>query len=86
MATDTGMKNIVKTGSVLTDATRDFTVKADVTGLLSDRFYYYEFEYKNKLSLRGRTKTAPSFATANVRFAVVSCSNYAKDILMCTRL
>lgn len=78
VATDTAMINIVKTGSVLTDATKDFSVKADVTGLLSDRFYYYEFEYNNKMSLRGRTKTAPSIAATNVRFAVVSCSNYAQ--------
>jgi alkaline phosphatase D len=78
VATDTAMMNIVKTGSVLTDAAKDFSVKADVTGLLSDKFYYYEFEYNNKMSLRGRTKTAPLSATANVRFAVVSCSNYAQ--------
>ncbi|MDB5245955.1 MAG: Alkaline phosphatase [Segetibacter sp.] len=77
VATDTAMRNIVKTGSVFTDASKDFTVKADVTGLLSDRFYYYEFDFNSKMSLRGRTKTAPSAATANVRFAVVSCSNYA---------
>jgi alkaline phosphatase D len=78
VATDTGMRNIVKTGSLLTDASRDFCVKADVTGLSSDRFYYYEFEYNTKMSIRGRTKTAPSSATPNVRFAVVSCSNYAE--------
>ncbi len=78
MATDTGMQNIVKTGQVQTDATKDFTVKTDVTGLLSDKFYYYEFQFTNKVSLRGRTKTAPAAATANVRFAVVSCSNYAE--------
>lgn len=78
MATDTAMKNVVKSGSILTDASKDFTVKADVTGLSGDRYYYYEFEYKDKMSLRGRTKTAPSFASSNVRFAVVSCSNYAE--------
>ncbi len=76
VATDTGMTNVLGTGTVTTDANRDFTVKVKLAGLLSDQFYYYEFEHNGKRSLRGRTKTAPSAATANVRFAVVSCSNY----------
>src|SRR5687767_3684355 len=34
VATDTGMTNIVQSGTYTTDATKDYTVKIDVAGLL----------------------------------------------------
>jgi alkaline phosphatase D len=76
VATDTGMVNIVKSGIAVTDSSMDFTVKVDVTGLLPNKFYFYEFEYNNKFSPRGRTKTAPLNLQDSLRFAVVSCANY----------
>jgi alkaline phosphatase D len=76
MATDTGFTNIVKSGSVTTDASKDYTVKVDVTGLQPDTWYYYRFTAMNKKSLIGRTRTAPVGSVANLRFAIVSCSNY----------
>lgn len=76
VATDTSMANIVQQGSFATDSTRDYTVKVDVTGLQPNTWYFYEFEYENKYSLRGRTKTAPIGGVDQMRFAFVSCSNY----------
>jgi alkaline phosphatase D len=75
VATDTTMTNTVAEGTVLTDATKDFTVKIDVTGLSPDTYYYYEFRYNGFYSQRGRTKTAPVGAVDSLRFAVVSCAN-----------
>lgn len=76
VATDTGMTNIVTSGSTSTSDSVDFTVKVDVTGLTADTWYYYEFTALGGNSLRGRTKTAPTGDNDNVRFAVVSCSGY----------
>jgi alkaline phosphatase D len=75
VALDTGMVNVVSQGSVMTDASKDFTVKVDVTGLESDVYYYYEFSGLGSKSIRGRTKTAPTGAVNDLRFAVVSCAN-----------
>lgn len=75
MATDTGMTNIVQSGSLLTDNTVDYTVKIDVTGLNPNTWYYYEFTYNGKRSARGRTRTTPLNNADSLRFAVVSCAN-----------
>ncbi|WP_224995309.1 alkaline phosphatase D family protein [Cesiribacter sp. SM1] len=69
--------SIVKRGHLLTDADRDYTVKVDVDGLEPATTYYYLFSAGNANSLVGRTRTAPAHAEADqLRFAVVSCSNY----------
>lgn len=78
MATDTAMANVVASGTAMTSASRDYTVKVDVTGLQANRWYYYEFEYLGRRSLIGRTRTAPAAGAAvdSLRFALMSCSNY----------
>lgn len=75
MATDTSMSNVISQGSMLTDASVDYTVKFDVTGLNPDTYYYYEFEALGQRSVRGRTKTAPTGVIDSLRFALVSCAN-----------
>ncbi len=74
MATDTGMVNIVQQGTATTNASRDYCVKVDVTGLSPNSTYYYEFDYQQSASIRGRTKTLPVGNVDSLRFAVVSCS------------
>ncbi|MBN8697270.1 MAG: alkaline phosphatase D family protein [Bacteroidetes bacterium] len=76
MALDTAMQTVVQSGSTITDAYSDYTVKIDVTNLQADTYYYYEFETSGKYSVRGRTKTAPQGNTDSARFAVVSCANF----------
>jgi alkaline phosphatase D len=80
MATDTALKNVVKTGTFSTDNAKDYTVKIDVTGLAANTTYYYAFTALGKRSMIGRTKTTPSVSAANLtdvlKFAVVSCANY----------
>lgn len=76
MATDTGMTNVVKYGSLITNNLVDYTVKVDVTGLNANTWYYYEFTVNGKKSPRGRTRTTPTTNIDSLRFAVVSCANY----------
>lgn len=76
MALDTGMTNIVATGSLVTHDEIDFTAKIDVEGLESGTWYYYDFKALGLHSLRGRTRTLPTGLVDRARFAVMSCSNY----------
>jgi alkaline phosphatase D len=75
VAADNAFTNIVAQGNTQTDASKDFTVKVDVTGLSPNTFYFYEFEYNGSYSAVGRTKTLPVGNVENIRFAVVSCAN-----------
>ncbi|GIV34785.1 MAG: alkaline phosphatase D [Chitinophagales bacterium] len=73
---DTLFTTLVANGTATTDASRDYTVKVDVTGLQPATYYYYQFEHNGRKSLIGRTKTAPAGNNTHIRFAVVSCSDY----------
>ncbi|MCT1516819.1 alkaline phosphatase D family protein [Dietzia cercidiphylli] len=77
---DPGFSQVVRSGSVVTDAGRDHTVKFDCTGLAPDRWYHYRFRALGQTSPTGRTRTAPAHgalpATGRWRIGVVSCSNW----------
>ncbi|MEC6391178.1 alkaline phosphatase D family protein [Acinetobacter pittii] len=75
IAADDQFKQNLKTGTVETTKTDDFTVKVDATGLQAGTIYYYRFRFGNKISSVGQTKTLP-ISTNKVSFAVCSCSNY----------
>jgi alkaline phosphatase D len=75
MATDKNFSSIVNSGTVVTDSSKDYTVKVDVNGLQPNTWYYYRFKGHGVYSITGRTRTAPASAVNNLRFAVVSCSN-----------
>ncbi|MCP9237355.1 alkaline phosphatase D family protein [Lewinella sp. JB7] len=77
MATDPQLEQVVREGTVTTDADLDYTVKVDVDGLAAGTTYYYGFRALGRPSLTGRTKTTPTGSTSDhLRFGVVSCSNY----------
>jgi alkaline phosphatase D len=77
VATDAGMTDVVSSGTVYTDATRDYTVKIDVTGLDSDTTYYYQFAGKDgQASTIGKTRTLPLGSVSSVKMAVCSCANF----------
>ncbi len=77
VATDTGLQNVVQSGTFTTNAERDYTVKVDVTGLTAGTTYYYGFSALGANSLTGKTKTTPTGDQADhLKFAIVSCSNY----------
>lgn len=78
MALDPEMTTIVRTGTLTTDSTRDWTVKVDVTSLFQDTAYYYRFSALGETSFIARTRTAPAptTVTTRLRFAVVSCASF----------
>lgn len=84
VATDPQMSNIVRSSDdnqdssqpTTTDGVRDYTYKVDVTGLSPATSYYYQFESLGQTSAIGRTRTAPSGDSEQLRFAVCSCSKY----------
>ncbi|MGB0167041.1 MAG: alkaline phosphatase D family protein, partial [Luteibaculum sp.] len=77
IATDPELEHLVQEGEFLTGEFRDFTVKVDVKGLKPGTTYYYDFECEGRKSITGRTKTTPAGNNiSELRFGVVSCSNY----------
>ena len=78
VATNPQMTQVVRQGQLTTNQSKDYTVKIDVTGLDPFTNYYYQFEALGKQSIVGKTRTAPAQddLVDNLRFAVVSCSNY----------
>jgi alkaline phosphatase D len=77
VATDPGLRDVVREGTVRTDALRDHTVKVDVRGLQPRTRYFYAFSTGSARSIVGSTRTAPARGTAaDLRFALASCSNF----------
>ncbi|WP_072738265.1 alkaline phosphatase D family protein [Rhodococcus triatomae] len=78
IARDAGFAQMVASGSVVTDASRDHTVKVDVAGLAPATDYHYRFSVAGEHSPVGRTRTAPAADAdpGRLRFGVVSCSNW----------
>jgi alkaline phosphatase D len=59
---------------------RDYTVKIDLDGRLgSNRYYYYRFIYHQTASRTGRCRTLPSPTESldKIKFAVLTCQDYA---------
>lgn len=73
---DPALSDLLVEAEVLTDASRDYTVKVDVEGLQPGTTYYYRFEAGAAQSSVGRTKTLPVGAVERLRFAFTSCANY----------
>jgi alkaline phosphatase D len=78
LAADPSFTRIVRSGSASTGPDRDHTVKVDATRLAAATTYWYRFEFDGVTSPVGRTRTAPSLLALvpQLRFGVVSCSNW----------
>jgi alkaline phosphatase D len=77
MALDEAFLERTAQGTVTADASGDFTVKVDVSGLVWGRHYYYRFAAQGRWSSVGRTRLAPAGSEATkLRFGVCSCANY----------
>jgi alkaline phosphatase D len=76
LAKDEGFEQLMASGTMLTNASRDYTVKVDVTGLQSGSSYYYRFFCNNRSSAVGRTRTLPDGKPEKFVMAAVSCSNF----------
>jgi len=73
---DRQFDQLVASGTLITEASRDYTVKVDVTGLHSDTAYYYRFNSQQVVSNIGSTRTLPEGKPESFTLGVVSCSNY----------
>lgn len=83
IAGDPDFSSPVQSGQLTTDASRDHTVKVNVTGLAPATTHYYRFTVldgpaKGAQSRTGRTRTAPAEGAnpEHIRFGVCSCANY----------
>ncbi len=76
IAADASFGSIVNSGTATTDSSKDYTIKVDATGLQPNTWYYYRFAYDTFYSVTGRTRTLPTGAVNNLRFAVASCQDY----------
>lgn len=76
IATDTSFNQVVNFGSAKARPENDYTLKIDICGLQPNTWYYYNFMAYGRISITGRTKTAPTGNNDSARFAVVSCSSY----------
>ncbi|MEQ1617941.1 MAG: alkaline phosphatase D family protein [Terricaulis sp.] len=71
------LTDVVKTGIVVTNSARDYTLKVDVLELRSGAPYFYGFRAGAAESAIGKTRTLPRGATERLVFAAVSCASYA---------
>ncbi|MBX9745745.1 MAG: alkaline phosphatase D family protein, partial [Hyphomonadaceae bacterium] len=71
------LTDVVKTGVIETSEARDYTVKADVTGLRAGAPYFYGFRAGSAESAVGKTRTLPRGRTEELKIGVVSCSSYS---------
>ena len=78
VASDAGMRHIVRRGETWAKPEHGHAVHIDVRGLEPDREYWYRFRAGTHLSPTGRTRTAPKHNTrpATLVFGLVSCQRY----------
>jgi alkaline phosphatase D len=77
VATTAAFTTLVASGTTTTDASRDWTVKVDATGLQPATRHWYRFKVGAQVSPVGRARTLPVGAVSQVRLAVFSCAHFA---------
>jgi alkaline phosphatase D len=80
VSTDERFRRIVRRGTVAAPPREAHSAHAEVAGLRPDTRYWYRFKWGPVVSPVGRTRTAPaagSMPASPLRFAYVSCQNYA---------
>ncbi len=74
-SSDEDFSKLITSGEKKTGPERDYTVKVDVGGLAPGKSYHYRFKALGATSVTGSTRTASQQAE-EVKFGVISCSNY----------
>lgn len=77
VASDETFATIVSKGSTSTDASKDYTVKVDATGLKPNQAYFYRFKHGSTTSATGRTRTLPTGSVSQIKLGVFSCANFS---------
>ena len=73
---DETFTEITRAGSFNTNKARDYCVKVIADQLEPGKTYYYRFHSGDMISDIGRTRTLPDGPIDQLRFAIVSCSNW----------
>ena len=78
IATDSGLRDVVRRGEAIAEQAFAYSVHLDVADLDSGRPYWYRFTSGDASSRIGRAITLPDPGTTlgRLRFGFVSCSNY----------
>lgn len=76
IATDPGMKKIVRNGGAVARPELAHSVHVEATGLEPGREYWYRFWVGKQASQIARTKTAPAAGADRLRFAFCGCQHY----------
>lgn len=78
VATDDGMRTVVKRGSTVARPDLGHSIHVEVDGLRPSAWYWYRFDVGGESSPVGRTRTAPAANTTpdRYRFAFASCQSY----------
>lgn len=76
IASDEGMKNVVRRGRAAATPEYGHSVHVDAMGLDPNRWYWYRFRTGSAESPIGRTKTAPANPVDRIRFAFASCQQF----------
>ncbi|WP_165073268.1 alkaline phosphatase D family protein [Paludisphaera rhizosphaerae] len=78
IATDDGMRDVVRSGKTVATPQLAHSVHVEAEGLQPDRWYWYRFKVGDAISPIGRTRTtpAPDASPESLRFAFASCSHY----------
>ena len=78
VADDEAFSTIVARGEAVALPQHAHSVHVEVTGLRSDRRYFYRFHSADALSPTGRTRTAPAAdaPSGRLRLALASCQHY----------
>ncbi len=76
VARNRDLTDVVKTGVIETSEARDYTVKADVSGLRAGAPYFYGFRAGEAESAVGKTRTLPRGRLDQLKLGIVSCASY----------
>jgi alkaline phosphatase D len=78
LASDEGMRNVVRRGTEIARPDLGHSVHAELTGLDPARWYWFRFDVGGEASVVGRTRTAPAANALpdRFRFAFTSCQHY----------
>ena len=78
VATDDGMREVVRRGTAVASPQLAHSVHVEVEGLKPDRWYWYRFKVGDATSPVGRTRTCPGPDSSpdKLRFAFASCSHW----------
>ena len=78
VATDDGMRSVVKRGTIVARPDLGHSIHVEVDGLRPSAWYWYRFDVGGEASAIGRTRTAPAADALVDRytFAFASCQHY----------